>query len=1027
MPITSNVSNIYLYNGTLVGLLNGSPVSTNILNSVGGTGGGVFNDDNFQLSQSDDGVTTFTLNGGLPYPIDYIGGGSVQLLDVFGSTPLTRPVAAFEANGQIYLYAPSGLPPLSGFSIDFDIDPNTKIDLPLSGPDGVVDGSVAGQVMDVGFTDAQGDLITNGADSILGNAGNDSISAGEGNDTVDGGADNDTIDGGSGDDILFGGIGNDSLVGGEGNDTLYGGVGDDTLEGGPGNDSLLGGAGNDILNGGTGNDTVDGGDGDDRLVVDYSASAGVVTATTTVISGTPGTVQVSAGSIEHFTVLTGAGADILTFTTADGDNYIDAGAGANTIVVGNGANTVITGAGIDTITFGNGNNTIDAGFGTIGANTITGGSGNNTILGSNGIDTIALGGGDNRIEAGDGANTITVGPTFSGNNVIISGIGIDTITVGGGDNCIDAGAGTAAANTITASATGFGNNTILGSNGIDTITVGHGNNYIAAGEGANTVTAGSGNNFITGGGEVDTFTAMGGNNVIEAGNGANTVTTGLGNDIVETGDAADTVDTGGGNDIIKDAGGAGTLTAGAGHDRLIMDFSSSIAPVTNTAVNVAGTYSGIFNGTIYAGVEEFHITTGSANDTIITGDGADVLDGGAGADTLSAGAGSDVIYGTVGDVVDGGQDADGGDFDVLNLKDFGPYEIEFAAGDPKAGTVFELDGIGGTRTGNTLTFENIENIVDVDTTVTTLEDTPLVANLTLSSGATVTKFEVGTTTFNAGETASRTEGDLQINNDGSYTFTPAPNYNGPAPVINYTDSNGVRSSLIINVDPVDETTPHCLAPICFVQGSLIAALNGKTAVENLVVGDLIQTLDHGLQPIRWIGRRYIDAQELAENENLRPIRIRKDVISDGGGIGYLTVSPQHRVLIASKVAERMFGSVEILVPAKQLLAIEGIDICDHFEDVTYFHILFDQHEIIYADGVPSESLYLGREAQKSLSAAGREEIYELFPEVASPNFMAKSCRPFVKNKQARILALRHIKNKKPLLGGQVVHRFAHLV
>lgn len=141
MPITSNVSNIYFYNGTRAGLQNGSPVSTNILNSVGGTGGEVFNDDNFQLNQSDDGVTTFTLNGGLPYPVDYIGGGSVQLLSVFGSTVLTRPVAAFEANRQIYLYAPSGLSPLSGFSIDFDIDPNTKIDLPLSGPDGVVDGT----------------------------------------------------------------------------------------------------------------------------------------------------------------------------------------------------------------------------------------------------------------------------------------------------------------------------------------------------------------------------------------------------------------------------------------------------------------------------------------------------------------------------------------------------------------------------------------------------------------------------------------------------------------------------------------------------------------------------------------------------------------------------------------------------------------------------------------------------------------------------------------------------------------------
>ena len=872
-------------------------------------------------------------------------------------------------------------------------------------------------------------------------------------------------------------------------------------------DTITGNAGDNVITvtGGIG-DTVDGGAGDDRLVVDYSSSVGVVTGTMTTFTSSVGTVGITAGSIEHFTVLTGGGVDTITLTTSDGDNYIDTGEGASTVVVGHGDNVIVGGSDIDTLTFGDGNNTIDAGYGTIGANTITGGSGNNTYLGSDGIDTIALGGGDNRIVAGDGANTITVGPTFNGNNVIIAGSGIDTITVGGGDNCIDAGFGTTGANTITASATGTGNNSILGSDGIDTIVVGHGDNYIAAGDGANTITAGSGNNFITAGDGIDTITAMGGNNVIEAGDiGVNTVTTGVGNDVVETGGGADVIDTGAGDDIIKDAGGAGSVVAGAGHDRLIYDFSASTAPVTNTVIDVAGTSSGVMGATTYAGVEEFHITGGSNADNITTGAGADVLDGGAGADTLTAGEGSDVIYGGVGDVITGGEDGDGLDHDVLVLNGLGAGTLTYDTGSTEDGT-FTLNS------GGSLSFTGIESIVFDAPTITTAEDSPLVGDL----GVTVVTFEVGNINYNAGDTASRTEGDLTINANGTYTFTPAPNYNGPAPVINYTDDTGETTPLFIEVTAVDEEIPHCFtgdAPVvtiledanddgeitvaessgkinvqitlpggafagdtltitnpdgtttdvtltvdqivageilvefdapatgetvtvsadvtsivgtsgtgtdaamvvCFVQGTLIATADGDIPVEDLKVGDLVQTLDRGQQPLRWVGQRHLDAGELTENPNLRPIRIRKNVVSAGNGVGDLVVSPQHRILVASKVAQRMFGNTEVLVPAKQLLAIEGVEIADDFEEVTYFHILFDQHEIIYANGVPSESLYLGLEAQRSLTPSGREEIHALFPEVTSPTFMPTNCRPMITNKRARQLALRHASNGKTLL------------
>jgi hypothetical protein len=118
------------------------------------------------------------------------------------------------------------------------------------------------------------------------------------------------------------------------------------------------------------------------------------------------------------------------------------------------------------------------------------------------------------------------------------------------------------------------------------------------------------------------------------------------------------------------------------------------------------------------------------------------------------------------------------------------------------------------------------------------------------------------------------------------------------------------------------------------------------------------------------------------------------------------------------VAQRMFGNTEILVPAKQLLAIEGVEIADDFEEVTYFHILFDRHEMVYANGVSCESLYLGREALRSLTPAGWEEIHALFPKITSPTFMPVPCRMIIPNKRARQLALRHASNDKPLLDAQ---------
>src|SRR5690606_32364085 len=98
---------------------------------------------------------------------------------------------------------------------------------------------------------------------------------------------------------------------------------------------------------------------------------------------------------------------------------------------------------------------------------------------------------------------------------------------------------------------------------------------------------------------------------------------------------------------------------------------------------------------------------------------------------------------------------------------------------------------------------------------------------------------------------------------------------------------------------------------CFTLGTLIETNEGNKPVEELQPGDLIATMDNGYQPIRWIGHTTRDAIDLAQNPKLKPIRIAAGALGNGLPERDLTVSRQHRVLVRSKIAQRMFGAEEV--------------------------------------------------------------------------------------------------------------------
>lgn len=201
---------------------------------------------------------------------------------------------------------------------------------------------------------------------------------------------------------------------------------------------------------------------------------------------------------------------------------------------------------------------------------------------------------------------------------------------------------------------------------------------------------------------------------------------------------------------------------------------------------------------------------------------------------------------------------------------------------------------------------------------------------------------------------------------------------------------------------------------CFTAGTMIQTVKGERLVEDLQVGNMIWTRDHGHQPLRWIGQRQLTRAELASLPAVTPILIRKGALGAGRPATDLTVSPQHRILIRSGIAQRMFGAAELLVAAKALVGVPGIEVKPDADGITYMHLLFDRHEVLMSNGAETESLYPGPQALIALGSAA-EEIFTLFPALRDGVPDDFGARPFATGKKARNLAMRHTANARPLV------------
>jgi hypothetical protein len=211
---------------------------------------------------------------------------------------------------------------------------------------------------------------------------------------------------------------------------------------------------------------------------------------------------------------------------------------------------------------------------------------------------------------------------------------------------------------------------------------------------------------------------------------------------------------------------------------------------------------------------------------------------------------------------------------------------------------------------------------------------------------------------------------------------------GPANGLTSTQigSAGSGSSLETNVDGGSYTlqnSPNSGTIPCFTPGTYIATPQGDRLIESLNSGDLVITRDHGLQSIRWVGHKKITGARLYADPYIRPIRIERGAFGPEMPNRDMLVSPQHRMVINHNLAQKIFGAARVLIPAKALLDNDKIAIAQ-VKSTTYIHLMFDHHEIIFANGHETESFHPQKAILNDLDQQVQNEIYEIFPELHAP-------------------------------------------
>ena len=639
---------------------------------------------------------------------------------------------------------------------------------------------------------------------------------------------------------------------------------------------------------------------------------------------------------------------------------IRANAGAETVSGGAGEDTFLGGEG-DDVLFGDEDQDVFLMTNGFDSDTITGGEGGTD---SDSIDGFALSSGVNVVYSGDEVGTFS--DPFD--TAIFSEI--ENLTLTAQDDTLDATNDTVGVNVLA----GSGDDSLLGGSGGDTI----------AGEaGQDTLAGEAGADSLTGGDDQDTFILNDqfGDDTIVGGEG------GVDQDDLDGSGLTENVTV-----TYNGDGESGTVTNPGGDTAQFAEIERTITGSGDDTIDGSGANNG-FNVTTGAGDDT--ITGGAGNDVIAAGEGDDTIDGGEGTEAIGAGDGDDLIQltGVFGDdvIVGGEGDEDNGGDTVSGATLTEDVVVTFS-GD-EAGNFVSQDG-----NGNAIFGQN-------DTVLGGAGADEFIIQPTTGGMGVISDFDPSTNVDNTViydplNPPNQDDNDFVdlsgfFNNINELRAANMPNGDGDV-VLDLGDGQtltfvGFSDVTLLNFENTNV--------VCFTCGAMIRTPGGNVALEDLSAGDLVSMMDNGAQPTRWIGRRALSAGMLDATPRLRPVKIAKGAF---GNSRDLLVSPQHRMLLSGNRAEMLFGVDEVLASAKDL--IDGDTIYGGpSDDVEYFHILFDEHEIIFAEDAPTESFHPGQQALNTTTRRAQAEILEVFPELAADCDNRPTARMVLKSHEAKAL------------------------
>ena len=525
-------------------------------------------------------------------------------------------------------------------------------------------------------------------------------------------------------------------------------------------------------------------------------------------------------------------------------------------------------------------------------------------------------------------------------------------------------------------------------------------------QGADTILAGDGNDVVYGQGGDDSLFGEQGDDSLLGGAGNDFIEGGTGADTLIGGEGGDTLAGGDGNDYIEGGAGDDSLTTGLGNDTLI---------------------GGEGNDTLKNSAGDDSLVGGTGDDSIVATDGDDTLEGGDGADTMYGGNDNDLLI--------GGNDADlmhgEADADTFQMSDgFGNDTLTGG----EAGNDFDTVDVSGVTTGVTATYTGDEagTLTDGSDTITFSE----IEALTLTGQADVVdasadsagvSIDAGagddTITMGAGDDSitsgsgydevvltaaggADTISDFDISDDDNDGFfndqldvSDLAGGTGPDGAIRTHDvtvADDGSGNALLTFPSGEKVVLEGVAPAqmashaqlmsagipCFTPGVMLATSRGNVPAGQIRVGDLLQTADNGYQPVIWTGKRTLSPAELRQRPNLRPYCLRPNGLLSPERP--MLLSPQHRLLVNKRTFAKDVHFGESFLSAKLLAEVDVQCSQRLLADcgVTYVHLMTERHEVIFAEGIATETFWPGPEAIRGLSEADRRELFYLFPELA---------------------------------------------